>query len=205
MSINQFNQYKNKEAGILETNPQLRPKNVQKVSSVPQAEKWRSIILGEVSSKLTQINDPTTNDLRLRELNDELNKLFKEKRAWEYRIKELGGTDYIIQKNDMIHTGFNIAGWRYFGRAKELPDVKKMIEDKKKPATKKAPKRKLDDFYYGKIEDDKELQDYESERLKELLEHYNGEIKLSELPTNDQLNKWLVDKKRQQLMQKLGL
>ncbi|KAI5959926.1 ISY1 [Candida pseudojiufengensis] len=172
MSINNFNQYKNKEAGVIETNPKQRPKNVNRVSSIPQADKWRSIILSEISSKLTQINDSTTNDQRLRELNDELNKLFKEKRSWEYRIKELGGNDYILAtKNDMIHSGINLAGWRYFGRAKELPDVKKMIEDKQKNGNdkknKKPHKIKLDDEYFGKIEDSKTLIDYETERTKE--------------------------------------
>jgi len=31
---------------------------------------------------------------RLRDINDEINELLKEKRAWEDRIRELGGPDY---------------------------------------------------------------------------------------------------------------
>ncbi len=32
--------------------------------------------------------------LRIRDLNDEINKLIREKGHWERRIKELGGPDY---------------------------------------------------------------------------------------------------------------
>ncbi|CAK9442345.1 uncharacterized protein LODBEIA_P60880 [Lodderomyces beijingensis] len=168
MSLSNFQQYKNREAGVIETNPQLRPKNVKKVRSIPQAETWRNIVMGEISSKLTQINDPNESDFRLRELNDELNQLFRDKKTWEYQIKALGGNDYIHNHNkkDMINSGANVAGWRYFGRAKELPDIKKSIEESKKQALRgkvskaailKARKKRLDDFYYGKGEDDREL------------------------------------------------
>lgn len=39
-------------------------------------------------------------EFRIRDLNDEINKLLREKGHWEVRIKELGGPDYrvIIQK-----------------------------------------------------------------------------------------------------------
>ena len=33
-------------------------------------------------------------EFRIRDLNDEINKLLREKRHWEDRIKELGGPDY---------------------------------------------------------------------------------------------------------------
>ncbi|KAI3406603.2 ENP2 [Candida oxycetoniae] len=190
-------------------------------------------VVGEISSKLTQINDATLNDVRIRELNDELNKLFKDKRSWEYHIRELGGNDYIHTGRDMINTGVDVAGWRYFGRAKELPDVKEMIESKKKQEKQKGGrkgfvsketalsirKKKLDDFYYGK-EDDKELVEFEQIRSKEMatqteasssqteieVEDANQtQVKLEELPTNEQVSKWLVDKKRKQLMSRLGL
>ena len=35
-------------------------------------------------------------EFRIRDLNDEINKLLREKRHWEERIIELGGTDYIV-------------------------------------------------------------------------------------------------------------
>lgn len=205
----------------LETNPQLRPRNVQRVKSLPQAEKWRSIILGEISSKLTEINDPSVNNLRIQELNDDLNKLVKDKRTWEYRIKELGGNDYLRSK-DITSTGLCSDGIWYFGRAKLLVDKKNVdlntttnttkVEQrlKGKPLKQElsimtSRKKRLDDQYYGKMET-KELLEYEQNRSKELaIARTKPHFSLLDLPTNEQVKKWLVDKKREQLMKRLGL
>lgn len=35
-------------------------------------------------------------EFKIRDLNDEINKLLREKGHWEYRIKELGGPDYRV-------------------------------------------------------------------------------------------------------------
>ena len=35
-------------------------------------------------------------EYRIRELNDEINKLMREKSHWENRIRELGGPDYKV-------------------------------------------------------------------------------------------------------------
>ena len=51
------------------------------VDSLPQAEKWRSTIIGEISVKLTKIQDPALNEYQIRDINDSLNKLFNEKRS----------------------------------------------------------------------------------------------------------------------------
>lgn len=43
------------------------------------------------------MNDSPTaglGEFRIRDLNDEINKLLREKGHWEVRIKELGGPDY---------------------------------------------------------------------------------------------------------------
>lgn len=37
-------------------------------------------------------------EFRIRDLNDEINKLLREKRHWEVRIKELGGPDYAVNQ-----------------------------------------------------------------------------------------------------------
>ena len=39
-------------------------------------------------------------EFKLRDLNDEINKLIREKRHWEDRIKELGGPDYRVGRAD---------------------------------------------------------------------------------------------------------
>jgi hypothetical protein len=40
------------------------------------------------------------NQIKLRDLNDEINKLLREKGHWEDRIKELGGQDYKVSFNN---------------------------------------------------------------------------------------------------------
>lgn len=131
--LHRFQALKDEEAGVLQSNPNLRPKSVQSVTSLPQAEKWRSTLISEISVKLTRINNPELNDYQIRDINDEINKNFKEKRAWEYHIRSLGGPDYISSHIDKvsIRSGIELNGYRYFGRAKELPDVKKVLENKK--------------------------------------------------------------------------
>ena len=44
-----------------------------------------------------EIQNEGLGEHRLRDLNDEINKLLKEKWQWEMRIKELGGPNYIIR------------------------------------------------------------------------------------------------------------
>ncbi|CUM65050.1 uncharacterized protein PRCAT00002670001 [Priceomyces carsonii] len=174
-ALNRLQEHKKKEAGVLESNPNLRPKYVQSVESLPQAEKWRSTIMAEISSKLTRIQDPTLNDYQIRELNDSLNKLFKEKRAWEYHIKELGGSDYITYGNNLNSIGIRAdgagtKGYRYFGRAAELSEAQEYIKGRKK--FKKEENRsqdlvekkvinerllKIDALYYGLLDEKKAL------------------------------------------------
>ena len=37
-------------------------------------------------------------DYQVRDLNDEINKLLREKGHWEARIRELGGPDYFVRQ-----------------------------------------------------------------------------------------------------------
>ena len=41
-------------------------------------------------------------EFRIRDLNDEINKLLREKRHWEERILELGGPDHNVRENAVI-------------------------------------------------------------------------------------------------------
>lgn len=161
-SLNRFLHLKRREAGVLESNPNLRPKFVQRESSLPQSEKWRSTIISEISVKLTRIQDPTLNDYQIRDINDSINKLLNEKRAWEYRIRELGGPDYISYKKDFSNMGrlgdINAVGlvindYRYFGRAKDLPDVREAILAKEKQDHATKSKREREEQREKSIDD----------------------------------------------------
>jgi len=71
-----------------------RPYLASDCSNLKEAEKWRLDIIREVSKKVTQIQNAGLGEFRIRDLNDQINKLLREKRHWEIRIKELGGIHY---------------------------------------------------------------------------------------------------------------
>lgn len=64
-------------------------------------------------------------EFRIRDLNDEINKLLREKGHWETQIRELGGPDYAKVGPRMLdHEGKEVPGnrgYKYFGAAKDLP------------------------------------------------------------------------------------
>lgn len=41
-----------------------------------------------------QFQNPGLGEYKLRDMNDDINKMLRIKMAWEWRIKELGGPDY---------------------------------------------------------------------------------------------------------------
>lgn len=115
--------------GYIDYNSTARPRAVQKVDNLKDAENWRRQVLKEISQKVTKIQDDKLSNYQIRDLNDEINKLMREKYAWEHHIKNLGGPDYFKQGSSRFaEGGVLIRGYRYFGRAKELPGVKEILE-----------------------------------------------------------------------------
>lgn len=149
------------ELGILDTTRTRRPKAISQQESIPTCERWRGQVLKEISRKVSKIQDLALSDFQIRDLNDELNKLFKEKWQWEMRIRELGGPNYMRGGGRVVdEDGREIQGggkgYRYFGRARELPGVKELFEAAKvkpgdeKPLESRADLRqKVDAGYYG--------------------------------------------------------
>ncbi|XP_064606480.1 pre-mRNA-splicing factor ISY1 homolog [Liolophura sinensis] len=126
-----------------------------------KAEKWRRQIIGEVSRKVAQIQNAGLGEFRLRDLNDEINKLLREKGHWEDRIKELGGPDYRkIGPRMLDHEGKEVPGnkgYKYFGAAKELPGVKELFEQEPLSAPRKTRAELMKDIdadYYGYRDED---------------------------------------------------
>lgn len=74
----------------------------------------------------------TLTNYEIRDLNDEINSLLKEKRHWESQIVALGGANYKRASMAMVdEVGKEVPGtrgYKYFGRARELPGVKEMFE-----------------------------------------------------------------------------
>jgi len=68
-------------------------------------------------------------------VNDDINKLLREKRHWENQIVALGGANYRRNVPMIDEDGKEVPGtkgYKYFGRVKELPGVKELFASKKK-------------------------------------------------------------------------
>lgn len=206
--------------GYLDVNQLKRPRRVQNVEDLKLAEKWRSQVMSEINHRVTKLHDELINDYQIRDLNDEVNKLAKEKTAWDYRIKELGG----VSSHSAVG-GVRLNNYRYFGRAKELPEVKRLMDLKAQKEnsdevvevdSSKEIHDKIDQLdlnYYGFI-DDPELVKAEGEVSKAILKTRK---KLDGAPsevlnhiadekiTLKQAEEYLVERKRRLMLQKLNM
>lgn len=142
-----------------------------------KAEKFRRQIIGEISRKVAQIQNAGLGEFKLRDLNDEINKLLREKGHWEDRIKELGGPDYKKVGPKMLdHEGKEVPGnkgYKYFGAAKDLPGVRELFEQEPPPAPRKTRAELMKDIdadYYGyRDEDDGIIVPLEQEKEAEAI------------------------------------
>jgi pre-mRNA-splicing factor ISY1 len=129
-TLYRFRQAQAAELGI---SPQhtKRPRVTNHVNNLREAEKWRGEVLREISRKVSKIQDFGLTDYEVRDLNDEINKLIREKGAWEHQIVALGGANYKRGVPTMIDdAGREVPGtrgYKYFGRAKDLPGVKELL------------------------------------------------------------------------------
>lgn len=241
------------DLGIIDVGRTRRPKMITEVTAIPACEKWRGQVLKEISRKVSKIQELSLSDFMIRDLNDEINKLMREKHMWEVQIRNLGGPNYMrgggkvydeegreipgsgkgyryVAKNAFIRARFNSL-YRYFGRARELPGVKEMFEAasqkprEDKPLESRADMRKqVDAAYYGYNldEEDGTLLVYEAEKEKEAFENTlsskdgkapkgweplpgdAGDGEGWRLPTMEEVQEELVERRRRRLLDKLG-
>lgn len=144
-----------------EVKPTRRPFLATECSDLREAERWRRQVIKEVSKKVAQIQNAGMGEFRIRDLNDEINKLLREKRHWEERIIELDGPNYFKVGPKMLdHEGKELPGnrgYKYFGAAKDLPGVRELFEQDppKAPRKNRAELYKLIDAdYYGYRDED---------------------------------------------------
>lgn len=138
-----------------------RPTNVNDEVSLRRAERWRNLVIRDIAKKVTQIQNAGLGEFKIRDLNDEINKLLKEKGLWEDRIVQLGGADYkkvgpklLDKEGKEVPTN---KGYKYFGAAKELPGVKELFEQEAVEPTKKSRAdlmREIDAEYYGYLDEE---------------------------------------------------
>ncbi|KAI0062568.1 Isy1-domain-containing protein [Artomyces pyxidatus] len=119
----------------LGTRSDRRPRMASACKSLRDCERWRGEILREISRKVSKIQDSGLSDYEVRDLNDEINKLMREKRHWENQIIALGGANYrrnVAMLDDDGREVPGTKGYKYFGRAKDLPGVRDLFESRKK-------------------------------------------------------------------------
>ncbi|KAK3921886.1 Pre-mRNA-splicing factor ISY1-like protein [Frankliniella fusca] len=138
-----------------------RPYLASECNDLPKAEKWRMQIIREIAKKVAQIQNAGLGEFRIRDLNDEINKLLREKGHWEVQIKDLGGPDYRRVGPRMLdHEGREVPGnrgYKYFGAAKELPGVRELFEQEPPVPPRKTRGELMKDIdadYYGYRDDD---------------------------------------------------
>lgn len=209
-ALNRYLRLKNKEAGVLESNPNFRPKYVQSEKSLPQAEKWRATVLSLISINLGRIQDITLNEHQIRDINQELNTLFKEKRAWEHHIKQLGGPDHINYGQNMGQGAIEMYGTRYYGLARELPDVVQMMKEHKTKNSAKAKAKsdiaqerktieeltnRISPSYYGIQGDDTT----EEELRRQLETGIEGDV-FESLPSTEEVMQEMIKKRKAEVL-----
>lgn len=133
-----------------------RPTLSTECNNLQECERWRNQIIKEITKKVADIQNASLGEYKIREVNDEINKLFREKGHWEDRIKELGGPDYKkIAPKAIDAEGYEIpgsGGYRYWGAAKDLPGVRELFAIETPAAPKKSLAdlyKKIDYSYYG--------------------------------------------------------
>ncbi|KAL2269603.1 hypothetical protein VTJ83DRAFT_1787 [Remersonia thermophila] len=231
------------ELGIIDAGRTRRPRNITEQDSIPACEKWRGQVLKDISRKVSRIQDPALSDFQIRDLNDEINKLMREKHMWEVQIRNLGGPNYMrpgpggggkmYDEAGREIPGVGGKGYKYFGRARELPGVKELFEaaakarqeqHAEKPLEERTDlRRQVDAAYYGYApgEEDAELLARERAREKMALEALAkagpaetppgwealpgdaGDGRGWELPTLDEVQQELIERRRRRLLDQL--
>ncbi|XP_039627498.1 pre-mRNA-splicing factor ISY1 homolog [Polypterus senegalus] len=156
-ALARFRQAQLEEGKVKERRPFL----ASQCNELPKAEKWRRQIISEISKKVAQIQNAGLGEFKIRDLNDEINKLLREKGHWEVRIKELGGPDYARFGPKMLdQDGKEVPGnkgYKYFGAAKDLQGVRELFEKEPVPPPRKTRAELMKDIdaeYYGYRDED---------------------------------------------------
>lgn len=138
-----------------------RPYLATECDNLSEAERWRGQVIREISKNVTAIQNAGLGEFRIRDLNDHINKLLREKKHWENRIRELGGRSYGSKGAKMLdREGKEVPGnrgYKYFGAARDLPGVRELFDTEVAPSGKKTRAELMKDVdaqYYGFRDDD---------------------------------------------------
>ncbi|KAJ4460183.1 putative Pre-mRNA-splicing factor ISY1 [Paratrimastix pyriformis] len=123
---------------------QKRPFIPDDCTDLGAAERWGAQVLREINKKTILIQNAGLGENRLRDLNDEINKLLREKQRWDQRIFELGGHKSLLKTEPQKYL--------YFGAVRQLPGVKELLESEAPPPARRTRGemyRMIDFEYFG--------------------------------------------------------
>ena len=159
-----------------------RPKDINSINNVQICNIWRNQVIKEIAKKVGEIQNASLGEALIRDLNDEINRLFEEKANWEAKIKKLGGADYNkFEPKTLDAEGYevpNAGRLRYFGAAKNLSGVAELFKNKPKEIAKKS----YIDMYRGINLDYYGMDDYdeEDEEKRKYLDEIGKDEKMQE-------------------------
>ena len=136
-----------------------RPDDPKEVKTVSEAEIWKANLVKQIIKKVSEIQNGSLGEYRIRELNDSINEMLIEKSKWEDRIRELGGRNYDSSDDQMPDSKVDTDqvmkdrnGYQYFGAAKNLPEVKQLMKHEAPHAPKtglKELQQRVTPYYLG--------------------------------------------------------
>jgi pre-mRNA-splicing factor ISY1 len=177
-----------------------KPSDPGTVQSLAVCERWRKRVCEDLDNKLERLYHEALPEAETRYLNDEVNQIIRELRRWEIRIVELGGIDYSrvshqTPTGDMLNTAAN--HYQYFGRARNLPGVKELIEAERRQRIEASTSarrigrdallQRVDGEYYG-LCDDAQLERDEIDCEKAVgAFHSEPLLETGRVPTDDEV------------------
>ena len=212
-------------ASTTQRTKQRRPHLASECEHLVDAERFRGQIVREITDKIAKIQNPALAEHDVRDLNDAINKLQREKFHWNKRIHQLGGLDYnAIERKRRIEQGdtqlYSI--YRYYGVAKDLPGVKEHLEKEAKARTKvkrvDLHKNITPDYYGWRDEEDGVLLELEEaatvnmmahihkkKRPNDVTEHEYDSQDFLAVPSQAEIAKILLEEKKKALLKKYSL
>lgn len=201
-----------------------RPHLAADCEHLTDAERFRGQIVREITDKIAKIQNPALAEHDVRELNDAINKLQREKFHWNKRIQALGGIDYnSIERKRRIEEGDTQMHsiYRYYGVAKDLPGVKEHLEKEAKARTKvkraDVHKNITPDYYGWRDEEDGVLLELEQAASRKMLSHFkkqrigsdnqdnDDDADFLAVTSQDEIAKILLEEKKKTLLKKYAL
>ncbi|OWY93468.1 Pre-mRNA-splicing factor ISY1 [Phytophthora megakarya] len=126
-----LNRWTSMKQDFADTFKNRRPYLASQCDNLRDAERWRRQLVREISKKVADIQNTGSSEHVIRDLNDDINKRIREKRHWERRIVQLGGSDHKSQPLAYDADGdavMEVGGYKYFGAAKDLPGVRELFQ-----------------------------------------------------------------------------